>query len=96
MAQTCFSSMSQGRRSVRIYDADRAGMFEPKSVLEPGFGDEEAHLGYHVDFATPRANLADTLLRLQNLDAYKWHSGAEDGIKGSSIEGRVVTMKRKR
>ncbi|KAH4029162.1 hypothetical protein HBI56_073640 [Parastagonospora nodorum] len=81
---------------LRIYDAGRAGMFEPKSVLEPGVGDEEARLGYHVDFATPQVNLADTLLRWQNLDAFNGIPVPRRGFRISSIDGRVVTMKRKR
>jgi len=82
---------------LRIYDVGRAGIPSPKSVSEPGFGKEEASLGYHVDSTTPWINLADTRLRWQKLDAFdmgipmpRW------GFRGSSIDGRVVTMKNKR
>lgn len=82
---------------LRIYDAGRAGVSSPKSVSEPGWGNEEVRLGYQLDFATPRVNVADTLLRWQKLDAFS--NGIpmlRRGFRGSSIDGRVVTMKHKR
>jgi hypothetical protein len=82
---------------LRIYDVGRAGKPSPKSVSEPGFGNEEARLGYHADSATPRVNLADTLLQWQKLDAFNMGVPMpRRGFRGSSIDGRVVTMKHKR